>query len=126
MKSLKLLDLSETAAVGNEGLEHLKGLMNLEDLILMSCQIDDNGLANLDGLKNLKRLNLDHCKITDDGLAHLAPLKNLEFLHIGNTRGDRRGPRAPVWAEKAEAAGGDLSARSHARRNRNCKSTCRS
>jgi Leucine Rich Repeat (LRR) protein len=86
LKNLKVLDLSETAAVGNEGLEYIKGLKSLEELYLWSCQIDDNGLASIEGLTNLKRLNLDKCQITDDGLAHLEPLKNLEFLHIGSTQ----------------------------------------
>lgn len=86
LKGLKLLDLEETAAVGNEGLEHIQDLVSLEDLNLKSCQIDDNGLAFLKNLTNLKRLNLDHCTIGDEGLRHLAALKNLEFLHVGDTQ----------------------------------------
>ena len=86
MKKLKFLDLSETAAVGNEGLEHIQGLTNLEDLNLWSCNIDDTGLKYLKGMTKLKRLNLDKCNITDDGLKELEPLKNLEFLHIGSTQ----------------------------------------
>jgi Leucine-rich repeat (LRR) protein len=86
MKGLKSLDLSETALVGNEGLEHIKGLTNLEDLNLWSCNIDDKGLVNLKGMTKLKRLNLDKCLITDEGLKELVPLTNLEFLHIGSTQ----------------------------------------
>jgi Leucine-rich repeat (LRR) protein len=86
MKDLRVLDLSETAAVGNEGLEHIRGLTNLEDLNLWSCQIDDGGLVHLAGMKKLKRLNLDKCNITDEGLKHLAGLTNLEYLHLGSTQ----------------------------------------
>ncbi len=86
MKGLKSLDLSETAAVGNEGLEHIRGLTGLEDLNLWSCNIDDKGLVNLKGMTKLKRLNLDKCLITDEGLKELEPLTNLEFLHIGSTQ----------------------------------------
>jgi Leucine-rich repeat (LRR) protein len=86
MKELTALDLSETANVGNEGLEHIKGLTNLEDLNLWSTTIDDAGMPNLASLRKLKRLNLDKCYVTDEGLKHIAGLENLDYLHIGSTK----------------------------------------
>lgn len=66
-------------------LEHLKGLTNLQCLILNSPQVSDAGLKHLKGLK-LKRLDLIYCDISDAGLEHLKELTSLQNLDLRLTR----------------------------------------
>lgn len=95
--------------IGDQGLAHLKGLREMQDLVLSSTQITDAGLVHvqemvelhtlqlngcenltdtgivhLSGLKNLQVLNLNATQITDAGLPHLARLTNLQKLDLGN------------------------------------------
>ena len=95
--------------IGDQGLAHLKGLREMQDLVLSSTQITDAGLVHvqemvelhtlqlngcenltdtgivhLSGLKNLQVLNLNATQITDAGLPHLARLTNLQQLDLGN------------------------------------------
>ena len=57
--------------VTDAGLEHLKGLTSLTELVLQSEQITDVGLEQLKGLTGLTELNLGNTKITDAGLAEI-------------------------------------------------------
>ena len=93
MKNLKALNCRKTAAVGNEGLEHIQGLTDLEELNLWPSPVDDKGLVNLKNMTKLKRLNLDKCNITDDGLENLEPLKNLDTCTSAARKSPTRGCR---------------------------------
>jgi len=83
LKSLKSLDLS--SPIGDGGLEHLKGLTNLEWLTLSACEITDAGLMRLAGMKNLKTLQIGDNNITDEGAAVLATLPKLYNLDLQRT-----------------------------------------
>lgn len=73
--------------IGDEGLRHLAGLSNLEELELYGhSHISDAGLAHLAGLTKLKWLNLDGSRVTDAGLVHLRGLTNLTRLYLSGTK----------------------------------------
>jgi len=75
------VDLSETN-VSDAGLEHLKGLTNLDKLVLSNTQVTDAGLKHLQGLTNLITLWLDNTKVTDAGVKKFQPsLPNCE-VHL--------------------------------------------
>ncbi|GJL69064.1 MAG: Rab family protein [Nitrospirales bacterium] len=75
--------------IGDAGVQHLAGLMNLARLGLRGNQIGDAGMQHLAGLTNLTRLELAGNKIGDAGVKHLAGLTNLTTLELGwNKIGD--------------------------------------
>ena len=80
-----MLDLAQTANVGNEGLEHIQGLTNLEELNLWSTLVDDSGLPYLAGMKKMKWLKLDQCTISDEGLKSLARTISVSNLWLTNS-----------------------------------------
>ena len=72
--------------ITDAGLVHLKGLTNLERLLIGGNEINDTGLAHLKQLANLERLFLDKTQITDVGLGHLKSLANLKTLGLAGTK----------------------------------------
>ena len=67
------------------GLEHLKGLAQLQLLDLSGTQITNAGLEHLKGLTNVQMLYLKNTKVSDAGLEHLKGLTNLQMLDLSNT-----------------------------------------
>jgi len=67
-------------------LASLKGLTELQNLILNRTQITDAGLVNLKGLTHLHSLQLYNTRITDAGLAYLRGLNLLRVLLISNPK----------------------------------------
>ena len=72
--------------VSNAGLDHLKGLTNLQELRLFGTQVSDAGLAHLKGLSKLQTLDLGYTQVSDEGLAHLKGLTNLQTLRLDLTQ----------------------------------------
>ena len=68
--------------VTDASLEHLKGLTNLEALVIEHTNVTDAGLVHLKGLTNLRILEFNGTRVTDAGLEHLDGLTNLETLHL--------------------------------------------
>jgi tetratricopeptide (TPR) repeat protein len=87
-KLTTLQDLAVTNCnVTDAGLETLAGFAKLEALSLLACkQISDDGLKHLQGLKNLQELDLNSTSIGDAGLQHLKGLARLRVLHLFNTK----------------------------------------
>jgi hypothetical protein len=81
---LKELELDYTQ-VGDAGLEHLRGMKDLEALSLSFCRVSYTGLACLEGLVNLRRLVLPRTEVTDAGLKSLQGLTKLEVLDLNAT-----------------------------------------
>jgi hypothetical protein len=79
------VDFSRTQLTDN-GLEHLKGLTNLNQLWLGNTDITGPGLVHLKGLTKLEMLILDDTDLTSTGLEHLNGLTNLHTLTLGNTK----------------------------------------
>jgi hypothetical protein len=52
-------------------LEHLKGLTELQRLMLKDTEVTDDGIIYVKGLTNLEVLELSRTKVTDKGLDHL-------------------------------------------------------
>ncbi|MBI5688280.1 MAG: hypothetical protein HZC54_24675 [Verrucomicrobia bacterium] len=72
-----------TAQLSAAGLAHLKGLKELEVLILLEMQLTDDGLAQIGEISGLRELWLDGDRaVTDKGLAHLSGLKQLRVLRF--------------------------------------------
>jgi hypothetical protein len=67
---LKRLHLEKTD-VGDEGLAHLKGLVDLEYLNLYSTEVTDEGLKHLEKMTKLKRLYVWQSKVTEEGMKSL-------------------------------------------------------
>ena len=78
------LDLS-FSHVTDAGLEHLKGLTDLQWLDLRNAEITDAGLEHLKGLK-LQELLLTNTHVTDAGLKHLKGLTKLQRLFLNGTQ----------------------------------------
>jgi Leucine-rich repeat (LRR) protein len=62
------LGLSDVTDVG---LEHLKGLTNLQSLILEGTKVTDVGLEHLKGLPRLRWLDLADTKVSQRGVKKL-------------------------------------------------------
>jgi hypothetical protein len=69
-KAVIEVNLSETQ-VADAGLEHLKGLTQLQDLRLQWTEVTDAGLVHLNGLTKLKWLDMNATKVTDAGVKDL-------------------------------------------------------
>jgi Leucine-rich repeat (LRR) protein len=80
----RLTDLTLIGSpVTDTGLAHLRGLSDLESLMLRGCTgFSDAGLVHLERMVSLKGLYLDDAKVTDTGLAHLRGMARLEVLGL--------------------------------------------
>jgi hypothetical protein len=85
LTQLQVLSLDGTP-VTNAGLEHLRGLTQLQVLDLDSTHLTDAGLEHLRGLTQLKELALHNTPVTDAGLGHLRGLTQLQVLTLTCTR----------------------------------------
>jgi hypothetical protein len=85
LTQLEWLDLMDTP-VTDAGLEHLKGLTQLQELYLGGTKVTDAGLDYLKGLTQLRTLYLGNTPVTDAGLEHLSGLTQLQFLCLENTQ----------------------------------------
>ena len=73
--------------IGDQGLAHLKGLREMQDLVLSSTQITDAGLVHVQEMAELHTLQLNGCEnLTDTGIVHLSGLKNLQVLNLNATQ----------------------------------------
>jgi hypothetical protein len=100
--------LLDDTAIGDAGIEHLRGLRvwrmslvgtrisdtaltvigtiePLEELDLRRTRIDGSGLVALAALKSLHRLNLGDTRVTDAGLRGLAGMRSLTWLELNRT-----------------------------------------
>ena len=71
--------------VTDAGLEHLKGLTQLQSLSLMGAKVPDR-LENLKGLRKLRELCLMETHVTNAGLEHLEGLSQLQVLDLAETK----------------------------------------
>jgi hypothetical protein len=71
--------------VSDADLVPLKGLTQLNALVLRKTRVTDAGLANLLAIGKLRNLDLDHTPITDAGLTHLGELTSLRDLRLART-----------------------------------------
>jgi hypothetical protein len=90
LTQLQSLNLRGTK-VTDAGLVHLKGLTQLRELdlarsITILPDVTDAGLVHLKGLNQLQTLNLWGTKVSDDGLKHLKGLRQLQMLDLSGTK----------------------------------------
>ncbi len=81
-KTLTRLSLHQ-APLGEEGIQILSEMPQLEELRLSACKISPEGLKTLTKLKNLKRLGLRSSGITDAEIPTLKAFEKLEHLELG-------------------------------------------
>ena len=82
----EITDLSlEKTAVGDTGMERLKGLSKIEWLNLYQTEVSDKAIPTLRTLTNLRFLPIGETGITDAGLTKLYALTNLEYLGLRGT-----------------------------------------
>lgn len=84
-KITSLETLSLSAGVGDDGLEHLKGLKNLRWLSTGDRGVTDKGLAHLAGLTNLEYLGLEGARVSDAGMVYLKKMTKLKRLRLYGT-----------------------------------------
>ena len=111
--SFHYLNLSNTR-VTSDGLRHIEGLTQLNELTLgvdgslMNVGlVTDPGLEHLKGLAQLPMLDLSRLKITDAGLEHLKGLSQLQVLYLNDLKitdsglthlgGLKQAPRIISW-----------------------------
>jgi len=80
MIKLEKLDLCHCPI--SDGLEALKGLVQLRELDLGKTGIDDAGAEPLSALTSLEILNFRETSITPAGVKHLSPLSRLKTLRL--------------------------------------------
>ena len=66
--------------------QHIRGLLNLEQLQLSGCAVGDEDLSFVSELPRLNGLGLDHTLVTDRGLNHLTRLPELQHIEYRGTR----------------------------------------
>lgn len=71
---------------GDDDLQRLKPLVDLEKVICLGAPITDAGLAHLVGFEQLRLVTVADSKVTDAGLEHLAKLKKLDTLGLSGTK----------------------------------------
>jgi hypothetical protein len=96
--------------VTDAGMEHVKGLTQLEYLELAgdAPKITDAGLRYVKGLRKLRTLRVAGAGITDAGLESLTGLSQLEELDLGETGVSNAGlesfkqalPTCRIWRER--------------------------
>jgi hypothetical protein len=74
--------LHDSPGITDQGMAHLKGLMELEDLELGHTRVTDAGLDSLTSCKRLKHLYFDSSQITNVGVAKLGSRHPLESLKL--------------------------------------------
>ncbi|TWU09513.1 Leucine Rich repeats (2 copies) [Symmachiella macrocystis] len=80
-----VVDLT-ASQVSYVGLEHLRGLTNLEELWMDRTQVTDVGLEYVRRLNNLRTLSLIDTQVSDAGLEHISQLISLRTLTLDNTQ----------------------------------------
>jgi Leucine-rich repeat (LRR) protein len=79
---LQRLELWGGDVMTDDTLAHVKGLMQLQSLLLWSEQVTDAGLASFKELVQIRELDLSCARITDGGLKNLKKLTRLRKLSI--------------------------------------------
>lgn len=85
LKSMTMLDVSESAKLTDAAMKQIAALKTITDLRMEKVAVTDDGLKDLAGLE-LASLNLNHTGITDAGVKNLVALKSLKKLQLANTR----------------------------------------
>ena len=91
--------------VTDAGLEHLKGLPQLQTLNLWQTKVTDAGLVYLKGLTKLHLLDLQCSEVTDAGLEHLKGLTELQTLNLWRDQDNRCWTRSPQRTDHTPIAG---------------------
>ena len=85
LSGLQVLSISDCPAITDAGLEYVRNLNCLKELILDRALVTDDGIQELRGLRKLTWLSLDTTMIGDAGVACLANLSSLRYLNLNGT-----------------------------------------
>lgn len=86
LSKLQKLSLHGCRRVTDQGLIHLRQLVQLQQLDLSDTPVSDAGLEHLAGLSQLRVLNLARTQVSDAGLTALAELPALKSVDLTKTR----------------------------------------
>lgn len=86
LSKLRQLEILECPAVGDDGMQHLANLTNLESLVLLRTSVSDDGLRHLRELRRIKSLHLQGTSVSDAGMDYLAEMSQLTELFLGHTQ----------------------------------------
>jgi hypothetical protein len=82
---IESLDLSYASEVGNAEVQKLKGLRNLQTLVLTETDVGNEGLRFISRLRDLEMLGLSGTRVSDNGLLYLTEMKRLTFVDLSDT-----------------------------------------
>ncbi len=74
--------------LSDEGLSHIRGLVNLRSLRLRGSDVTDAGLVNLKYLRRLESVDLSTTGVKGPGLENLASHPKLTYLRLSDTKVD--------------------------------------
>jgi hypothetical protein len=83
------VDLYPAKGFANDDLAHLADLPHVRQLFIAGDGVTAEGLRHLKGLHNLEELSLN-IPMTDEGLRQLSPLKSLKMLFLMGTSDEYR------------------------------------
>jgi hypothetical protein len=84
--SVRAVRLAGSSQAGDDALEDVAELKQLQELVLAGCRVTDHGLSLLTGLDSLVTLDLTGTNIGDEGVAAVASLRALRDLRLDDTR----------------------------------------
>lgn len=84
-RKLKHLHISSTQVIDLRNFESLRGLQQLETVVLSRGQFTDGVLQILGQLPKLMELNLSDEPVTNEGIQHLRTLRDLTTLNLSGT-----------------------------------------
>lgn len=87
------LNLARTG-IGDDALELVGGMTNLQRLYLQHTSVEGAGLAALTGIETLEYLNLFGTKVGDDALDHVIELEGLQTVYLLQTEVSEEGVQA--------------------------------
>ena len=86
MRNLKKLVLADCRNFSGSGFSQLKRCVNLAELYLENCKIENESTGHLPGIFGLKKLVLTNNPITDECLKGIAGCRNLNILSLSNCK----------------------------------------
>jgi hypothetical protein len=84
---LEDLYIWNSTEISDEGLKHIRGLVNLKNLHIDSSRVTDAGFLALAGMTKLDHLVLQSHSFSDRGFTTVAGMKDLTWLCVGGSKG---------------------------------------
>lgn len=83
---LRSLQIHRGPRMGDKGVQHLAGCLELRELYLSGTAVSDRGLMAIRDLPEVWSLMLDDTAVSDKGIVSLAGMRKLSLLGLNRTR----------------------------------------